>query len=188
MNVNMRPDSIIRQSGAVLIVSLVLLLVMTLIGVTAMQTTVMQERMAGNSRDLSLAFQAAETAVREGEAWLTSLTEVPDPNACNAGQCDLWDAYGGATALNNASGAGNYTDTSIWMNNARISALNIPGVGTQPGFVVEFIDLIRDSQNLGQQQDLSSSSVRNIYAVTSRGTGASAAARAFVQTNFARRF
>jgi len=53
-----------RQTGAALIVSLVLLLIMTVLGVTAMRTTTLQERMAGNLRDNNLAFQDAEAALR----------------------------------------------------------------------------------------------------------------------------
>jgi type IV pilus assembly protein PilX len=56
-----------RKSGAVLIISLIILLLLTLIGATAIQTTTLEEKMAGNLRDANLAFQAAETALRAGE-------------------------------------------------------------------------------------------------------------------------
>lgn len=56
-----------RQRGAILVVSLLLLLVMTALALTASQTTRLQERMAGNSRDTELAFQAAEAALRDSE-------------------------------------------------------------------------------------------------------------------------
>lgn len=55
------------QRGAVLIISLIFLLLMTIIGVTSMQTTSMQERMAGNTRDMNFAFQAGELALRQAE-------------------------------------------------------------------------------------------------------------------------
>ncbi len=57
-----------KQTGAVLIVSLLMLTVMTMIGVTAMQSNLLQEKMAGNFRDSNLAFQAAEAGLRDGEA------------------------------------------------------------------------------------------------------------------------
>lgn len=57
----------IRQQGAVLFVSLLLLLVMTLLTVAAMQTTTLEESMAANLRDRNLAFQAAESALRDAE-------------------------------------------------------------------------------------------------------------------------
>lgn len=59
-----------QQAGVVLIISMIVLTLMTLIGVTAMRDTNLQERMAGNLRDRDLAFQAAEAALRAGEQWL----------------------------------------------------------------------------------------------------------------------
>ncbi|MBY6073342.1 PilX protein [Marinobacter salsuginis] len=56
-------ESIDRQRGAALIVSLIVLLVLTLIGVAGMNTSVMQERMAVNSQNANRAFQAAESTV-----------------------------------------------------------------------------------------------------------------------------
>lgn len=51
------------QRGAALIISLIMLLVLTLIGVAGMNTSVMQERMAVNSQNSNRAFQAAESTV-----------------------------------------------------------------------------------------------------------------------------
>lgn len=66
-----------KQKGAVLIVSLLLLLVTTMLGITSMSTTVMEEKMAGNSRQKQLAFQAAEAGLRQAETWLnTNITTV----------------------------------------------------------------------------------------------------------------
>lgn len=55
------------QSGAVLLVALVMLLLLTILGAAAMRDTNLQERMAGNMRDHNLAFQAAEAALRFAE-------------------------------------------------------------------------------------------------------------------------
>jgi type IV pilus assembly protein PilX len=70
------------QRGIALVVSLIMLLVLTLIGVTAMQLSTRQEKMAGNTRDLDLAFQAAEAGLRFGEfnaieSGLPEPTELP---------------------------------------------------------------------------------------------------------------
>ena len=62
------------QRGSALIVALVFLLVMTLIGVAAMQGTTQQESMASNARQRNLAFQAAEAALRAGETVLQGAT------------------------------------------------------------------------------------------------------------------
>lgn len=59
--------NISRERGAALFVSLVFLLILTIIGLAGMQNTSLEEKMAGNMRDRSLAFQAAESALRAGE-------------------------------------------------------------------------------------------------------------------------
>lgn len=64
-----RPGS---QRGAVLIVALVLLLVLTVLGTAGIRDTAMEERMAGNFRDHAAALEAAETALRDGEGRLAS--------------------------------------------------------------------------------------------------------------------
>lgn len=58
------------QHGAALVIGLILLLVMTLLSITAMRGTLLQERMSGALSDQNIAFQAAESALREGEAVL----------------------------------------------------------------------------------------------------------------------
>lgn len=52
-----------RQKGAVLVISLVLLLVLTLMGVAGMNTSTMQEKMAANGQNANRAFQGAESSV-----------------------------------------------------------------------------------------------------------------------------
>jgi len=56
-----------RQRGVVLYVSMIMLLLLTLLGVAAMQVATLQQRMATNYNDFGLAFQRAEGALRTGE-------------------------------------------------------------------------------------------------------------------------
>ncbi len=56
-----------NQRGAILIIALIMLLLLTIIGLSSMRGTSLQESMAGNLRDSNLAFQAAEAALRQGE-------------------------------------------------------------------------------------------------------------------------
>ena len=51
------------QSGAVLIVAMIILVVLTMLGVTAMNTSSLQERIASNTQEQVHAFQAAETGL-----------------------------------------------------------------------------------------------------------------------------
>lgn len=52
-----------RQKGAVLAGSLIFLVVATMLVITTMSVNTMEEKMAGNSRDHNLSFQAAEAAL-----------------------------------------------------------------------------------------------------------------------------
>lgn len=55
------------QSGAVLPITLILMVLMTLVGLSTMNTSVLSERMAGNYDNVNVAFQAAEAALRDAE-------------------------------------------------------------------------------------------------------------------------
>lgn len=61
-----------KQHGATLVIALIILLVMSMIGIANMQSSTMQERMAANTRQKTLAKYAAESALREAENWLTA--------------------------------------------------------------------------------------------------------------------
>lgn len=57
-----------KQSGAVLMFALVLLTILTLLGTSGLQVSSMEERMAGNYQDRSVAFESGESALRVAEA------------------------------------------------------------------------------------------------------------------------
>ena len=88
---NLNRYQIRSQRGAVLIVALVLLLVLTILGTAGIQDTAMEERMAGNFRDHSAAMQAAETALRTGELDLGSSTTFSGLSFTAAGTSGLYD-------------------------------------------------------------------------------------------------
>ncbi|ANI13370.1 hypothetical protein A9C11_04940 [Pseudomonas citronellolis] len=99
------------QQGAVLVVALIMLLLLTIIGISSMRGTTMEERMAGNLRDQSLALQAAEAAMRQGEA------------AVKAQSVAYWQ---------------NYTSSTSWQNADAISGLATPKyrLTTIPGVTI----------------------------------------------------
>jgi len=92
------------QRGAVLVVSLIILLIMTIIGVSSMKNTTLEERMAGNMRDQNLAFQSAEAALIEGENFLeNNLLIVTD----------------GTAGLHARNAAPDVFDPDTWANNTK---------------------------------------------------------------------
>lgn len=60
-----------KQKGAVLVFGLILLLVMTLIGVSATTVSVFDEHLGSSLRDKDASFQAAEAALNTGENFIS---------------------------------------------------------------------------------------------------------------------
>lgn len=61
-----------HQRGSVLIVSLLLLLVITIVGVSGILNTMSNERLASNQRQVTEAFMAAESGLVNAKQWLDS--------------------------------------------------------------------------------------------------------------------
>lgn len=77
------------QSGIALVVSLILLVVITLIGLAAVGTTSVQQKLTANFYDREIAFQSAEAALQAGAAALPSnpasiINCASGGNACSA--------------------------------------------------------------------------------------------------------
>ncbi|MCF6236725.1 MAG: PilX N-terminal domain-containing pilus assembly protein [Gammaproteobacteria bacterium] len=168
------------QAGASLIISLMLLVVLTLLGLSGMQSTIMQERMSSNSRDTMLAFQAAESAVREGESWINSQIQAPGTvNSCASAPCDIFKL--------NATDLTNMTDKSLswWQSNGRNYSSTLNGLAASPRFIVEQNSTSRGSLVMGTGQ---SRSQRVIYRVTAQGIGGTDTAQSIIETMYAERF
>lgn len=149
-----------RQRGVALIVALILLLTMTLIGLTAMNTTTQEERMASNFRDRNLAFQAAEAALREAE---DILRNTPPPLNMVIG------------AVQEPGDAAAYD----WANDAEDYSGALAGLNEQPIYIIELVRAEgSDSMDFIDDQGL--------YRVTARGRGGSSDAEVVLQTTIRR--
>ena len=70
------PGSVQRQEGWVLIIGLVILAMLSTLGISLMRSTQLEEKMAGASREINLSFQAAESALRDAEAFIEEQTAI----------------------------------------------------------------------------------------------------------------
>lgn len=77
-----------RQQGVSLVIVLVLLVATSLLGIAVLRSSALQERMSANMRDRSLAFQAAESALRFAQEEVLAPggwdTRIPTPADCAA--------------------------------------------------------------------------------------------------------
>lgn len=156
---------IVLQRGSALIIALVFLLLMTLIGTTAMQGTSQQEKMAGNMRDRNLAFQAAEAALRTAER-------------------DIEDGLpiaGLITAPNPPRTDGEWINTYNWgaaPNQLPANTLANLAPNQQPRFVIE------NTNN--QDVKCLSNLTLNCYRITARGVGGTTDTVVILQSTFYR--
>lgn len=169
----------VQQRGSVLIVSMLILLVMTLLGITAMSTTTLEEKMAGNVRDHNIAFQAAEAALRDGEADLTknNIAESLFVAACTNGLC-LPAAVGSPPQWEVVDWGASGTTTRKYGVGTGAAAL--AGVAMPPRYIIE---LLRDipSPNGSLTTGISAPKTKTAFRITAVGYGANAATTVVLQ-------
>jgi len=106
---NSKINSVNNQNGAVLIVALIMLLVMTIAGITTMSGATLQERMAGNARQKAIAKINAEAALRSAENYLGNLNLLTATDVTNALNNVMTDATNTNVAIDdNLRGTGGY--------------------------------------------------------------------------------
>jgi type IV pilus assembly protein PilX len=158
-----------RNSGSVLLVSLIMLLVLTVIGVSTMSNIGVNEKMAANYRDHNLAFQAAEAALAAGEKKAgelsgifdgAGLSEVTDFFACTDSNSNCFTSScleglcftGTYPAISVGGSSAGVCDTSILANDlwetaatwttANVAAshpVSISGLSENPKYIIEFM-------------------------------------------------
>jgi len=183
-----------RQRGAALITSLLLLLVLTVIGITVMQVSRMQERMSGNARDLNMGFQSAEAALRNGEELIRVQTSQPVP--CTAAPCQFWHQgmfmstptfvpapLGDVANLSSTWWAANATAFKDQAGNVMPAAP--AGPAQNPQYVIEDVGFVSTS---GPEIGLDPPVGREFYQVSARSTGSSGLTDVLVQSTYARKF
>ena len=80
------------QAGFSLVVVLIFMMVIMMLGITAMQAAGLQERMASHGRDRAIALQAAETTLREGEAATRDISAFDGDASCTNAFCSTGSA------------------------------------------------------------------------------------------------
>lgn len=123
-----------REQGAALIVSLIIMVIMTMLGLAAIRGVTQQERMAGNSQSRSISFQAAEKALRDIEQAIEATTPRITQTAGTCAVVSTLMTCGAPTA----------SDTPRWLDSGFTDWTNGTTVGTgslaiTPTYFVEYL-------------------------------------------------
>jgi type IV pilus assembly protein PilX len=169
-----------RQRGAVLIVSLLILLIMTMIGVSSLQSSATEEKMASNSRDRNVGFQSAEAALREAEDFLEGLV--------TAGSFD--DTGGLYSSLDNAPD-GLDVAPSPWETSGSHRTATAPGGSAGAQYFITRVGTVQDKKSLIIGASSGPGGTNNeitIFQITARGQGANAdGAEVMLRSHYGRR-
>ncbi len=185
MNRPLSPASLSRQGGIALVLALVFLLLLTIIGIAALNTTSLEEKMAGNVKDRNLAFQAAESALALGENWIyTQIGKPVFPNN-SAGlyvpnnTTPNWDSV----TWTGSSNLVTYPNTPSASGSGSLGK-----VYSQPKYIIE---------DMGEKTETGGSLVLStsykgkgatVLRITARGTGGTDAAVVMLQSTYSREF
>ena len=165
-----------RQRGFVLIVGLVILGLLTMIAISGMKDTVVQERMAGASRDTGQAFQAAEAALRAAEKTITDKNFDPKTD----GHYDKSDAFIEHNDL--------FID-GTWANKPTGTALKFIEGGSETlesNFVIRKVADVTGESNVGISGygTTTAAQSQKIYEIIARGKGGSGSGQSVLRTYF----
>ena len=169
-----------HQGGAVFIVSLVILLIITMLAVGGMQSSLLEEKMAGNVSDRNLAFQSTESAVREAEVFIEGIVSLGD--------------FDGSAGLHSRTDIEpSYYSASTWSDSSdHVVADTDFGAYDSPRYFIKHFTTVTGTEgslNMSGYGDNKGTGDVTIFKITARGTGASAeSAEVILRTQYGRIF
>lgn len=170
-----------KQSGAVLFISLIFLLVMTLLTVSNLQNIVLQEKMTMAVREGHISLEVSEAGLKDAEAYIENLTNTGGFSSTGTG---------GLYSISN--GPADYFASTNWVAGKYLDAVTSID-GTTATYYIEDLDEI-----LLLEEDLSGINMTgygqttgaggvNVFKVVSRSTGKSGSAERIVVIYYGKR-
>ena len=186
---NISQRNISKNNGAVLVMSLMMLFVLTLIGVSSINTTTLEEKMSGNTRNRQLAFQSAETAIRAAERKITD--DVTNPTALFPDT----QTTAGYYALGNGPAPSQAIDSTWWTTSGNTSITyteTVQDIATAPKYTIEYIgettqEEATDINIYGGEENTGGQGSIHTFRITARGTGLTNNAVVVIQSYFGKR-
>lgn len=160
----------LKQQGSVLMISMVILLILTLLGLSGMNATILQERMASNVQEKNTAFQAAEAGLRDGEDYVSQFPQAGRPvfsMLCSSGVCEPASSASQTDVWNDADKVNwdTRSNTIAYGTNTTPTPSSVPLVSQQPHYIVEELQVAVPGTSLAFN------SQEPWYRITSMGYG-----------------
>jgi len=169
-----------KQNGAALFIALVMLVVLTVVGISSMQSTNLEERMASNQKDYYLAFESAEFALLQAEAVLSDLSTLKDFNVSGVG----------GYYRDHEVGSSIWQDESLWSDGSKhVNATANGMTAAAPKYIIEALAEVIpdiDTTSLGNDYDQSIGEEITVFRVTARGQSGRGSV-VFLQSTYSKR-
>jgi type IV pilus assembly protein PilX len=161
-------DRLNSEQGSVMVIGINFLLILTLLGMAGMQGSILEERMAGHTRDRELAFRAAEAALRMGEQFLAG-PELPAFTSAPDGLYQM---------------DGTLPDTLAWDDaDSREYDSFLAGLAENPRYIIEELPPAGQHEPLFPDEPMTEG---RYYRVTARGVGGTSSAVVILQSVYRR--
>jgi type IV pilus assembly protein PilX len=171
-----------KQQGAVLAISLILLLVLTLAVMSSTQNIVLQERMTAAVRDGHVSLAVAEAGIADAEVFIDSRTDLTDFNADGTNGYFSLDK-GPADFFNGID----WSDGTKWQTSSTIDGMTAQYVIVDIGILQVPAEDLSGINMMGYGQTSGGGDV-NAFQIVSRATGKSGTAERMVMTYYGKRF
>jgi type IV pilus assembly protein PilX len=181
-----------KQQGVALVVSLIILVSLTMLGLTSIQRTTTDLAMAGNQRETGLMFQAAEVGLISAENNITSINSNGDFDDPSVG-------FYTVRASDPTYFSPDYFDDSLWTSNSTPAAYGAAsydmvtnfGLKKEPRYMIEYLGDRSQNPlatiNIGGYGSQQPGIIVSIYRSTARGVGLTGNSSRYVQSYFGKR-
>ena len=169
-----------QQSGVVLVITLVTLLILTLLGTSSIQMTGLSERVARNSVDSNVAFRSAEAAIQVAEQVVEAETALTLYEANANGKYEAHEV--GETPI--------WEDDTYW-DGVKSVAVDYSDGYAQPLYMIEFIETVltdEDRLNLDNVGGGVGADRTQVFRITALGTGRTESAKVLLQSTYGKKF
>lgn len=172
-----------KQSGAILIVSLIILFALTLFVLSGSQTVMIQEKMTAAVRDMHISLEIAESGIKDAETYIDALSDT-----------SAFSDSGSGGLYSEGNGPADLFADATWQDSIiRSATTDVSGSSVLASYFIEdmgemTLDDDSTSLTIGSYGSVTSSNDLQIFKIVSRSTGLSGNTERVIVSYYAKDF
>ncbi|WP_435237100.1 pilus assembly PilX family protein [Psychromonas sp. PT13] len=172
-----------KQSGAILIVSLIILVALTLFVLSGGQNVMIQEKMTSAVRDMHVSLEIAESGIKDAESYIDTLSNL-----------NSFSDSGNGGLYSEGNGPSDLFDDSTWDNNVISATTDVSDSSVVATYFIEdmgevsFDEDSDSSITISSYGSTSDDSSSEVFKIVSRSTGISGNTERVIVSYYAKSF